>query len=114
MPLPLEPQPSRAPLHIDIASPTGPGPSRVPLHATILTRTRTLACPLHIAHHPWPCGLCYWRVAPQGFEVFDPFAATLHASPKWFEKDERQAEPLADLMVQMLANKLCGAAADGS
>ena len=46
-------------------------------------------------------------VEAAGFEVFDPFAATLHASPTWFDKDERQAEPLADLLAQMLANTLC-------
>ena len=45
-----------------------------------------------------------------GFEVFDAFSATLHASPGWFDKDEdRKAEPLADVTTQMLINQLCNA-----
>ena len=47
-----------------------------------------------------------------GFEVFDPSAATLHARARWFDADggygaERRAEPLSDLLAQMLINQLC-------
>jgi hypothetical protein len=58
-----------------------------------------------------------------GFEVFDPAGATLHADPRWFgegaagEAAEREpprvrhAEPLADLLAQMLINQLCSGTA---
>ena len=47
-------------------------------------------------------------VVAAGFEVFDPSAATLHASPNWFDEGHaRRAEPLADLLTQMLVNQLC-------
>ena len=41
-----------------------------------------------------------------GIEVFDPFGASLHASERWFDK--ATAELLADELVQMLVNQLCG------
>ena len=71
-----------------------------------------------------------------GFEVFEPWAATLHASPRWFDAlpplsprarrkarvsdgsrhgkeqrglqyDSQHAEALSDMVTQMLINQLC-------
>jgi hypothetical protein len=64
------------------------------------------------------------RIVEQaGFEVFDPFAATLHASPSWFDAlpatavrarrskglafEIHTAEAVSDMMTQMLLNQLC-------
>lgn len=58
-----------------------------------------------------------------GFEVFDPFAATLHARAEWFDVlhagrggrsnqgvnyQVHSAEALSDMVTQMLLNQLCG------
>ena len=59
-----------------------------------------------------------------GFEVFDPWAATLHASPSWFdalpsrrrakagagvglEFEVHKAEAISDMVTQMFVNQLC-------
>jgi hypothetical protein len=66
------------------------------------------------------------RIVEQaGFEVFDPFAATLHASPSWFDAlpasatavrahrskglafEIHSAEAVSDMMTQMSLNQLC-------
>lgn len=63
-------------------------------------------------------------VEAAGFEVFDPWAATLHAAPNWFdplptargsrrqtshglEYEIHSAEALSDMTTQMLLNQLC-------
>jgi hypothetical protein len=53
-------------------------------------------------------------VEEAGFEVFDPFGASLHAPSFWFDKlkgpleyDSRKAEVISDMTAQMLANQLC-------
>ena len=61
-------------------------------------------------------------VESAGFEVFDPFAATLHARGEWFDVlragrgpsnqgvkyQLHSAEALSDMVTQMLLNQLCG------
>jgi hypothetical protein len=49
-----------------------------------------------------------------GFEVFDPFALTLHARPQWFDREHGareyatyEAEALSDMLTQLLINQLC-------
>ena len=45
-----------------------------------------------------------------GFEVFDPSPALLHAQPNWYDvggKDALHADPLSDLVTQMLINQVC-------
>ena len=65
-------------------------------------------------------------VEEAGFEVFDPWAATLHASASWFdalptargrkrrdgdgrglEYEVHSAEAVSDMVTQMLINQLC-------
>ena len=55
-------------------------------------------------------------VEAAGFEVFDPFAATLHADPGWFDRTSsggalpyatEAAEALSDLITQLLIHQLC-------
>ena len=75
-------------------------------------------------------------VVEAGFEVFDPFAASLHASASWFdalpkarrsrrngpraddaetglEYEVHSAEALSDMVTQLLLNQLCAARAAG-
>lgn len=56
-------------------------------------------------------------VEAAGFEVFDPFGASLHASAEWFDREDaggRRAEPLADALAQMLLNQVCPWPSSGS
>lgn len=62
-------------------------------------------------------------VEAAGFEAFDPWAATLHAAPSWFdplptvrgghrktgglEYEIHSAEALSDMVTQMFLNQLC-------
>jgi hypothetical protein len=51
-------------------------------------------------------------VSAAGFEVFDPFPATMHARMHWFDKggrDLQHSDVLSDLVTQMLLNQLCAA-----
>ena len=51
-------------------------------------------------------------VEANGFEVFDTFPATQHASPAWFDlkgKDALHSDALSDLVTQMVINQLCKA-----
>ena len=76
------------------------------------------------AHHMATANEVAKRIVEQaGFEVFDPFAATLHASPSWFDAlpatavrarrskglafEIHSAEAVSDMMTQMLLNQLC-------
>ena len=46
-----------------------------------------------------------------GFEVFDPFAAGMHASAKWYDssgKDNQHSDVLSDVVLQMLLAQICG------
>jgi hypothetical protein len=57
-------------------------------------------------------------VLEAGFEVFDPFSATFHASPLWLEAPSTSVEALgahevvSDLITQMLVNQLCNVPGD--
>ena len=45
-----------------------------------------------------------------GFEVFDPYAAGLHAPSHWFNAnghDNQHSDALADAVTQLLVNQLC-------
>ena len=53
-------------------------------------------------------------VEAAGFEVFDPFAVTLHAPPTWFDRERtpleystQDAEAVSDVHTQLLVNQLC-------
>lgn len=53
-------------------------------------------------------------VEAAGFEVFDTFAATLHADERWFDEPPAReqasihaSEALSDMVTQMLLNQLC-------
>ena len=76
------------------------------------------------AHHMATANEVAKRIVEQaGFEVFDPFAATLHASPSWFDAlpatavrarrskglafEIHSAEAVSDMMTQMSLNQLC-------
>jgi hypothetical protein len=81
------------------------------------------------AHHVAVVNSVARRVVEEaGFEVFEPWAATLHASASWFDalptgrgrkraRDEQgagleyeihSAEAVSDMITQMLINQLCG------
>ena len=54
-------------------------------------------------------------VEDAGFEVFDPFAVTLHAPASWFDSERtplehasQEAEAVSDVFTQLLLNQLCG------
>ena len=51
-------------------------------------------------------------VVAAGFEVFDPFATTLHAMPAWFDRGSSlamdDAEAISDMTTQLLLNHICG------
>ena len=49
-------------------------------------------------------------IESRGYEVFDPFPATLHAHPKWYDlqgRDALHSDVLSDLITQMLLNQVC-------
>ena len=49
-------------------------------------------------------------VEAHGFEVFDPTAALMHASPSWYDlagKDALHSDVLSDTVTQMLINQIC-------
>ena len=52
-------------------------------------------------------------VEAHGFEVFDPFPASLHGLRQWFDnhgRDVQHSDVLSDLVTQMLINQICGPA----
>ena len=52
------------------------------------------------------------EIEASGFEVFDPFPATLHAKKGWFDqggRDLQHSDALSDLVTQMLLNQICKA-----
>tara|TARA_B110001452_G_scaffold90019_1_gene73926 strand:+ start:236 stop:2053 length:1818 start_codon:yes stop_codon:yes gene_type:complete len=54
-------------------------------------------------------------VESAGFEVFDPYPASLHAKPRWFDlngRDNQHSDMLSDLVTQMLLSQICLALAD--
>ena len=49
-------------------------------------------------------------IEASGFEVFDPFPATLHAKKGWFDqggRDLQHSDALSDLVTQLLLNQIC-------
>ena len=55
-------------------------------------------------------------VEEAGFEVFDPFPASLHAPSSWFDQngqDVQHSDVLGDMVAQMLLNQLCAPAKAG-
>lgn len=49
-------------------------------------------------------------VESAGFEVFDPFPASMHAQPRWFDlngHDNQHSDMLSDLVTQMLLSQIC-------
>ena len=49
-------------------------------------------------------------VESAGFEVFDPYPASLHAKPRWFDlngRDNQHSDMMSDLVTQMLLSQIC-------
>ena len=103
-------------LRVQEAIDATPGPAEaVQLAATALLQAATNACGAEEVAAARSAA--EQAVEAAGFEVFDTFAATLHADERWFDDPPARAqapggsihasEALSDMVTQMLLNQLC-------